>query len=103
MAAAKLNCPHCGVPIELRKLDHPGLFANYRLCPDCKEAFTVDDKTRRRQMICIGIALLSLAFTVLLYFGENDWLLPALVSYALLAMLIYYGNRRVKLVPRDRN
>ena len=54
-------------------------------------------------MICIGIALLSLAFTVLLYFGENDWLLPALVSYALLAMLIYYGNRRVKLVPRDRN
>lgn len=103
MRAATLTCPHCGDAVVMRELRHQGIWASHRLCPHCAGAFVVDRDTRRRQAICIAIALLSLLFTGLLYFRGNDWLFPALASYAVLAALIYRGNRLVVLVPWPEN
>jgi hypothetical protein len=83
----------------MRELRHPRLFANYRRCPHCGECFTVDPDTKWRQALCIVIALISLLFTIMLYFDDSHWLSPALFSYAVLAVLIYHGNGRVFLVP----
>jgi hypothetical protein len=101
--AGSLPCPHCQNAVVMRELRHPGLFANYRRCPHCRECFTVDPDTKRRQALCIVIALISLLFTVLLYFDNPGWLIPALTSYAVLAILIYHGNKQVSLVPWSGN
>lgn len=50
-------------------------------------------------MIAIGIALISLAFTLLLYYDGNRWLLPAIASYIGLAAWILHANRLLFLVP----
>jgi hypothetical protein len=40
---------------------------------------------------------------MLLYFRGSHWLIPALASYIILGVLIYWGNKRVLLVPyKDR-
>ncbi len=75
------------------------MWANFRVCPDCGGRFTVDADTKRRQAVAICVAIISLALTILLYFRGAQWLIPALVSYAVLGLIIYYGNRRVFLVP----
>lgn len=98
-----LTCPHCRTTVELTKLKHPSLFANYRRCPACAEAFTVDSKTKLRQGFAILIALVALVFTVLMYFEGSAWLFHSLVSYAMLAGLIWWGNKRVALVPYHGN
>jgi predicted RNA-binding Zn-ribbon protein involved in translation (DUF1610 family) len=98
MNGPTLACPHCNDAIVMRELRHQGLFACHRLCPHCGKAFSVDRDTRRRQAVCLVVALFSLLFSVLLYAGFDAWLLPALLSYAVLAILIYRGNQRVRLV-----
>ena len=97
-----LNCPHCRSEVRLAELPHPGLFKNYRICPACGGAFTPDTPTKYRQALCILIALVSLFLTVRLYI-VGDWLWPALVSYAILALLIFWGNKRIYLVPYRQN
>lgn len=49
----------------------------------------------------IVVALISLAFTLFLYFVGTQWLFPALVSYGFLAGLVYRGNKHVTLVPYE--
>ena len=97
--SSTLPCPHCDSAVVMRELPHQGLFASHRLCPHCGKPFTVDRDTKRRQAVCLVVALVSLVFTLLLYFDNGGWLIPALISYAVLAILIYHGNRRVVLVP----
>jgi uncharacterized paraquat-inducible protein A len=94
-----LKCPHCNVDIRMPELKHPGLFKNFRICPKCSFRFTVDDDTKSRQMVAIIIMCISLLFTLLLYYRGNQWLTPALISYATLGAIIYWGNKKVKLVP----
>ena len=94
-----LRCPHCETEILMRKLSHPGLFKDYRICPKCGGKFTPDIKTKYRQMICIFIAIVSLVFTLLLYFEGTNWLIPGVVSYFVLGLLIYWGNKHIFLVP----
>ena len=89
------TCPHCKIEIRIRELPHQGLFENFRVCPDCGGRFTVDTETKYRQAAFIFILLLSLAFTVLLYFRGTAWLIPALVSYVLLGTIVYWGNRQL--------
>jgi predicted RNA-binding Zn-ribbon protein involved in translation (DUF1610 family) len=103
MNGPALACPHCNDAIIMRQLRHQGLFATHRICPHCGKAFTVDRDTRRRQAVCLAVALFSLVFSILLYTGIGAWLLPALLSYVVLAILIYHGNQRVRLValPKD--
>jgi len=103
MNGPALACPHCNDAIVMRELRHQGLFASHRLCPRCGKAFSVDRDTRRRQAVCLLVALFGLLFSVLLYAGFDGWLLPALLSYAALAITIYHGNQRVRLValPKD--
>ena len=75
------------------------MFRSERQCPDCAKFFEVDPDTKRRQAYFIVLALVSLVFTGLLYFGDATWLIPAVASYVLLAGLIYRANKRVRLVP----
>jgi len=96
-----LVCPHCHTEICVRDLRHQGLWASFRICPSCGGKLVVDKSTKRRQAVFIIIALISLAFTVLLYFRGSQWLAPALASYAFLGVLIYWGNRQVFLVPYE--
>jgi ribosomal protein S27AE len=93
------TCPHCSTEIILRELPHQGLFENFRICPKCGGSFTADSDTKLRQAMFIIIALVSLAFTVFLYFGSGKWLVPALASYVVLGLLVFWGNRKMFLVP----
>ena len=83
----------------MNELDHPGLFENYRVCPGCGGRFTPDTRSKQRQAFFIVVALISLVLTLLLYFDGTGWLLPAVMSYGILGFLIYWGNRRIYLVP----
>ena len=96
------TCPHCITEIDIRELDYQGLFKNYRICPHCGGSFTVDRDTKYRQAIFIFIALISLTFTVFLYFIGTEWLAPSLVSYVVLGILIYWGNSKVFFVPYEK-
>lgn len=95
------HCPHCHSVIQIRQLPHPGLFKNYRVCPACAGLFTVDRDTKIRQALFIAVALISLGFTLLLYFDDPGWLLPAISSYVALGALLYWGNKKVLFVPYD--
>ena len=93
------TCPHCRIEICLQELPHQGLFNSFRICPGCGGKFTVDSDTKYRQTIFIFIALISLVFTILMYFRGLEWLIPSLVSYVVLGLLVYWGNRQLFLVP----
>jgi hypothetical protein len=96
------RCPHCSREVRIRELPHPGLLENYRICPNCGGRFTVDSDTKYRQAIFIVVALVSLAFTLFLYFDDTAWLMPALVSYVVLGVLLYWGNKKVFFVPYNK-
>jgi uncharacterized paraquat-inducible protein A len=96
------TCPQCNIEIRIRELPHQGLFESFRVCPRCGGRFTVDTNTTYRQAAFIFILLLSLAFTVLLYFRGTAWLIPALVSYVVLGLFIYWGNRQLFFVPHEK-
>ena len=94
-----LTCPHCNIEICMRELSHPGLFENYRVCPNCQGKFTPDSKTKYRQAIFIVVAVVSLIITIMLYLDGTQWLIPAMISYLILGLQIYWGNRHMFLVP----
>jgi len=48
------------------------------------------------------IALISLVFTMLLYYESDSWLIPAVASYAVFGVFIYRGNKKMYLVPYDK-
>ena len=96
-----LTCPHCRHKICMRELPHPGFFANYRVCPYCEGSFTPDTDTKYRQALGILVAAISLVFTLLMYFGHMEWLVPAMFSYVILALIVYWGNKRMFLVPYE--
>ena len=97
------TCPHCRTEINIRDLRHEGLFKSYRICPTCEGSFTVDTDTKYRQAIFIFVALISLIFTIFLYFGGTEWLVASLVSYVVLGILIYWGNCKVFFVPYEKD
>jgi len=97
------TCPHCNINILLKELPHQGIFNSFRICPNCGGKFTVNTDTKYRQAIFIFIALISLMFTILLYFRGLEWLIPSLVSYGVLGLLIYWGNRQLFLVPSEKD
>ena len=94
-----LTCPYCNHEIYMRKLPHQGFFKSYRICPNCEGSFTPDPDTKQRQTIFIFILIISLVFTLLLYFRSTEWLIPAIISYVILGLIAYWGNKRMFLVP----
>ena len=100
-----LACPHCSHEIRVRELPYQGFFKSFRICPNCGGSFTADTYTKYRQSIFIFIAIISLAITILLYLRGTEWLIPAIVSYVLLGLIIYLGNKRMYFVPyqKDQN
>lgn len=99
MSGPVLHCPHCQVVIVMKQLPHEGMLASFRICPNCEGLFAPDPDTKVRQAICILLALISLVFTLLLYFESNSWLISAVSSYVVLGVLIYWGNKKMYLVP----
>lgn len=97
------TCPHCNIEIRVRELPHQGLFETFRVCPNCEGRFTVDTDTKYRQATCILIAVISLVFTILLYFRVSEWMIPALLSYVVLGLFIYWGNRKLFFVPYEKD
>jgi hypothetical protein len=97
------QCPHCSAEIRVRELPHPGLLQDYRICPKCGGSFTADADTKYRQALFIVVALISLVFTLFLYFEDTaGWLIPALSSYIVLGLLLYWGNKKVFFVPYNK-
>lgn len=94
-----LACPHCKHEIRINELPHQGFFDSFRICPECGGSFTADSDTKYRQAIAIFIAIISLVLTIMLYLDSAEWLLPAIVSYAALGLLIFWGNKRIFFVP----
>ena len=82
----------------MREAQHEGFFKNYKKCPKCRGKFTVDRDTKIRQGLFIIIAIISLVITVLMYFEGSAWVTPAIASYIVLVVLIYWGNKKVILV-----
>ena len=95
-------CPHCRKEVRIRELPNPGFLDNYRICPNCGDRFTVDSDTKYRQAIFVIVALVSLTFTLVLYFDGTAWLLPALASYVVLGLLVYWGNKKLFFVPYNK-
>jgi CXXC-20-CXXC protein len=93
------TCPHCNTEIRIRELPYQGFFESFRICPNCGGSFSVDTRTKYRQAALIFILLVSLMFTILLYFRGTAWLILALVSYFILGLIIYWGNRKLFYVP----
>jgi hypothetical protein len=93
------TCPHCNTEIRIRELPHQGFFESFRICPNCGGSFSVDTRTKYRQAALIFILLVSLVFSILLYFRGTAWLIPALVSYFVLGLIVYWGNRKLFYVP----
>ena len=96
-------CPHCKQVIEGKDLQAQISFKRYRTCPSCAQPFTVDVSTKYRQVIGLLIALISLTLTLGLFYRGTDWLIPAIISYIILGLLIYWGNKRVIFVPYDKD
>jgi hypothetical protein len=92
------NCPNCGKNIHNRKIQNRISLKPYQACPFCGRPFTVDLATKRRQGIAIGIALTSLALTIGLFGNPKTWVIPAVSSYIVLGIFIYWGNKRVEFV-----
>lgn len=67
-----------------------------------RRQITVDTGTKYRQAIFIVIAVITLTFTAMLHFRESVWLIPALVSYVILSLLVYWSNKQVFLVPSQK-
>jgi hypothetical protein len=99
------TCPHCRLEIRIRELPHQDLFESFRICPNCGGSFTVDKKSKYRQAAFIVILVISLVFTILLYYRGSKWLIPALVTYIVLALFLYWGNKKLFFVhyKKDQN
>ncbi len=92
------DCPHCQIDIAGKLPRDTFNLDPYRNCPLCGGAFTVDAATRRRQIIAVFIALVSLAATLGLAIKGSGWLPLALLTYAVLALWMYWGNKQVEFV-----
>ena len=73
----------------------------YQNCPSCGKPFTIDKESKRRQIIGIAIALISLALTLGLFSDNEALIIPAVCSYIVLGLYIYRANKRVEFVPYE--
>lgn len=94
-----MKCPHCDSQIAGKMLAMQPQLRRYRICPFCEAKFTVDRATKRRQVIAMVLALVSLYATVRLTMNGADWLILSCLSYAVLAVYIYLANSHVVAVP----
>jgi len=96
------ECPHCRQVIDGKDLRDQFSLKPYRSCSSCARPFTVDVSTKYRQAIGLVIAFFSLVLTFGWFFRGIDWLIPAIISYIILGLFIYWGNKRVVFVPYEK-
>lgn len=97
------TCPLCKKEFNVRELGYAGLFTSYRICPNCDGRIIADSDTRSRQYIFIVISVISLVVTALLYFYGNKWLLPALATYLVMGVYLWWATTRVYFVRYEKN
>ena len=97
------ECPHCRQVIDGKDIRDSLSIKPYRPCPSCARPFTVDVSTKYRQAVALAIALISLAFTLGWFFRGTGWLIPAIISYIILAVFLYLANKRVVFVPYEKD
>lgn len=97
------ECPLCNSKFNVRDLGYGRIFTNYRICPECGGNIIVDKDTRHRYIVFIVISLISLTFTLFLYFDGNKWLFPALATYLVMGVYLWWCNSRVYFVPYEKN
>lgn len=86
----------------MNELPHPGFFKDFRICPNCNSSFTADTETKNLQKISTVILVVSLVATILLYFVGTEWLILAITSYVILGLVVYWGSKRMYLVPYQK-
>ncbi len=92
------NCPFCDFIISGKDVKNTISFKSYSSCPNCDGHYTIDRATKRRQIIAILIALISLTFTIGWCFLNQEWLIPSIVSYIVLIGFIIWANRKVRYI-----
>ncbi len=70
----------------------------YRVCPDCNAKYTADPKTKKRQRPIAVLALTALGLTAAARLEGAVWLLPAVVSHAILWIYVGYAASKVTYV-----
>lgn len=72
-----------------RRLLSPDIMKPYRECSDCGCRYTVDSRTRKRQLPIAALALLAFGLTIAVGVYGMAWLLPAIASH--IVLWIYIG------------
>jgi len=97
------ECPHCKQIIDTKDLRDQFSIKSYRTCPSCKQLFTVDASTKRRQATALAMALIALILTLALLFKGPELLIPSILTYIVLGLFIYWGNKRVVFIPYEKS
>lgn len=97
------KCPLCCNQFRVKELGYGRIFTNYRICPHCDGKIIVDKDTRYRYLVFIVISLISLVFTLFLYFDGSKWLVPALATYVVMGVYLYWCTNNVYFVPYGKN
>jgi len=97
------ECPQCNKTITGKELRNSFSSKPYRLCPHCSQPFCVDGATKRRKVVALVLAVVSLALTSCLHFLGNNWLIPSIASCIILGVFIYLANKRVIFVPYEKD
>ena len=92
------SCPSCRSDISGQEIAQRLTLKPYRLCPNCRQRFTVDSRTKRRQLIALILAVSSLIFTIGWCFVDQPWIVPSITSYIVLVGHIYRSSRLVEFV-----
>lgn len=86
---ARMNCPVCGSDMRSRSLLAHYSWKPYRVCPDCQAKYTVDFRTKRRQVVVVPFALITFAFAAAGYLRGFPWSVVTLLAG--IGLLIYAG------------
>jgi len=70
----------------------------YRVCPDCHTKYTSDRKTKRRSIVIVILALVTLGLSIAVSVRGSEWLLPDVVSIVILWAYLGYTLSKVTYV-----
>ena len=70
----------------------------YPVCPDSKSKYTIDPKTRKRQVPIIILVLVTMGLTFAVGLKGSAWLLPTVASHIILWIYIGYALSMVTYI-----
>lgn len=91
-------CPSCGSDMRSMDLISHYQLKSYRVCPDCNAKFTVDRRTKRRQLLVIPLVFATFLLTVAVPLKGLIWLGPAILSHVALWTYLAHVVSKTKYV-----